>query len=1155
MASCAPVVNRRRRVANPPQVSNLPHNLCLAKERRLMGALWLPGIQWEAGAALAPDVPDQRAREAALDTSRSFIVQAPAGSGKTELLIQRFLALLARVAEPESIIAITFTIKAAAEMRGRVIQALENAARGVEPSTAHEHVTFELASAALESDRRLGWALISNPGRLRIQTIDALCAAITRQMPWTSRLGAMPEVIEDAEELYLEAAGRTLDLLEGRDPGIAKAVETLLLHVEGDSRGAENLIARMLAQRDQWLRLLGARSDMALVRQTLEKSLAAAVREGLDQVRDALPPEFVERILPLTRHAARQHDGELDFASVRTWSWLASFLLTDGGEWRKQVNKNHGFLPRTREKAAMEDLLRDLAGFEEFRCALAAVRSLPEPEFDEQQWRVMQAVFDVLRRSVAELNVVFADRGRVDFAEIAIRAGAALGTTESPTDLGLALGSRIEHLLVDEFQDTSELHFDLVRSMISGWEQGDGRTLFLVGDPMQSIYRFRQAEVGLFLKARRDGVEAIRPEPLSLSVNFRSDPGIVDWVNKTFAAVFPDCEDIGLGKVPYSESVSLKEAVYDSPVTLHPILGIEGSVEAEADTALRVIQSARAEQSDGKVTVLVRSRTHLAGLATRLREANIPFSAVEIETLAERPVVQDLLALVRALLHRGDRVSWLAILRAPWCGLTLTDLHAVANLNTDGTIWDNLRNPDLRVSDDAAQRLLRVVPVLAESLALSGRSGLRMLVERTWVSLGGPHCLEYKADLDDALTFLDLLEASDHGGDLPSFEMFNAQVAKLFAQPDPEAGDSLQLMTIHKAKGLEFDTVVIPGLGRPTKQDDPQLLVWVDREGPDGRELLMSPVSPRRKEDSICRYVTRLDRAKTENEAVRLLYVACTRAKRRLHLIGHVRVNAEGEMKPESGSLLAHLWPAVQDDFKSIAGPIATPAPVGRSSAARPIRRVPAEWDVGQALGLRRPPRPPRCTASETQAFSGVEETWRQAGTILHRLLDRIAREGIDLWPPERVQALRPAINRLLPDAASDRIVTGVTRAVTDERGRWVLSEHAAARSEFEIAGVLDGVVYRATIDRTFVDGSGMRWIIDYKASEPAGQDLDSFLDNEQAKYRLQMERYAALFALMENRPVRLALYFPLLGGWREWSPTGNHSVSTRLETSTARTP
>jgi ATP-dependent exoDNAse (exonuclease V) beta subunit len=1140
-------------------------------------------MDWETGTALAPDVPDQRSREAALDTSRSFIVQAPAGSGKTELLIQRFLALLARVAEPEAIVAITFTIKAAAEMRGRVIQALENAARGVEPSTAHEHVTFELASAALERDRRLGWALISNPGRLRIQTIDALCAAITRQMPWTSRLGAMPEVVEDAEELYLEAAGRTLDLLESRDPGIANAVETLLLHVEGDSRGAENLIARMLAQRDQWLRLLGARSDMALVRQTLEKSLAAAVREGLDQVRDALPPEFLERILPLARHAARQPDSELDFASTRTWSWLASFLLTDGGEWRKQVNKNHGFLPRTREKAAMEHLLRDLAGFEDFRCALAAVRSLPDPEFDDQQWRVMQAVFDVLRRSVAELNVVFADRGRVDFAEIAIRAGAALGTAESLTDLGLALGSRIEHLLVDEFQDTSELHFDLVRSMISGWEHGDGRTLFLVGDPMQSIYRFRQAEVGLFLKARRDGVEAIRPEPLSLSVNFRSDPGIVDWVNNTFAAVFPDCEDIGLGKVAYSESVSLKEAGHDSPVTLHPILGIEGSVEAEADTALRIIQSARAEQPDGKVAVLVRSRTHLAGLATRLREANIPFSAVEIETLAERPVVQDLLALVRALLHPGDRVSWLAILRAPWCGLTLTDLHAVANLDADGTIWDNLRNPDLRLSEDATQRVLRVVPVLAESLALSGRSGLRMLVERTWVSLGGPQCLEYKADLDDALTFLDLLETSDHGGDLPSFEMFNAQVAKLFAQPDPEAGDSLHLMTIHKAKGLEFDTVVIPGLGRPTKQDDPQLLVWVDREGPEGRELLMSPVSPRRKEDSICRYVTRLDRAKTENEAVRLLYVACTRAKRRLHLIGHVRVNGEGEMKPESGSLLAHLWPAVQDSHNQIwvgqtsvcGGLQATscgaeaprrlkPAPPNSlqpaqngfaCEAPRPIRRVPAEWDVGQVLGLRRPPRPPRYTASETQAFSGVEETWRQAGTILHRLLDRIAREGIDLWPPERVQALRPTITRLLPDAASDRIVTGVTRAVTDERGRWVLSEHTAARSEFEIAGVLYGVVYRATIDRTFVDASGTRWIIDYKASEPAGQDVDSFLASEQAKYLVQMERYAALFALMEDRPVRLALYFPLFGGWREWSPTGDQSVSTRLETSTARTP
>src|SRR5437588_3763572 len=123
--------------------------------RRTEDVLWLPGVHWDTAAAPAPEIPDAQQRETALETSGSFIVQAPAGSGKTELLIQRFLALLARVPEPEAIVAITFTIKAAAEMRGRVIQALENAALGMEPATAHERVTFGLASAALKSDRRL----------------------------------------------------------------------------------------------------------------------------------------------------------------------------------------------------------------------------------------------------------------------------------------------------------------------------------------------------------------------------------------------------------------------------------------------------------------------------------------------------------------------------------------------------------------------------------------------------------------------------------------------------------------------------------------------------------------------------------------------------------------------------------------------------------------------------------------------------------------------------------------------------------------------------------------------------------------------------------------------------------------------------------------
>src|SRR5260370_25508569 len=172
-------------------------------------------------------IADSGARERALATATSFIVQAPAGSGKTELLIQRYLKLLAMVDSPEAIVAITFTRKAAGEMRARVLEALRNAEAGITPDTDHEKVTQKIARQVLEHDRALKWNLLRNPPQLRIETIDALCAAITRRMPWLARLGAMPEISEKAEDLYLEAARNTLRHVEAGHAGAAACVLVL----------------------------------------------------------------------------------------------------------------------------------------------------------------------------------------------------------------------------------------------------------------------------------------------------------------------------------------------------------------------------------------------------------------------------------------------------------------------------------------------------------------------------------------------------------------------------------------------------------------------------------------------------------------------------------------------------------------------------------------------------------------------------------------------------------------------------------------------------------------------------------------------------------------------------------------------------------------
>ena len=198
-------------------------------------------------------VVDHEARQQVLAPDQSFIIQAPAGSGKTGLLIQRYLRLLSLVDAPEEIIAITFTRKAAAEMHGRILDALNTAMNSnVEPESEHDKTTFQLAKAALKRDLEKGWQIIENPGRLRLQTIDSLCAHLTRQMPMLARLGTQPETVDDAEHLYQQAAINTLAELES-GAGWSEAIANLVFHLDNDLPRIKNLIVDMLKKRDQWL--------------------------------------------------------------------------------------------------------------------------------------------------------------------------------------------------------------------------------------------------------------------------------------------------------------------------------------------------------------------------------------------------------------------------------------------------------------------------------------------------------------------------------------------------------------------------------------------------------------------------------------------------------------------------------------------------------------------------------------------------------------------------------------------------------------------------------------------------------------------------------------------------------------------------------------
>ena len=558
----------------------------------------------EAAAALLDE--DEAARRDAIDPARSFLVQAPAGSGKTELLIQRVLALLAHVDRPERVVAITFTRKAAGEMRERVVRALAEARAGTPVESPHQAVTRSLAQAVLAQDARHGWQLCDHPARLAVSTIDALSAALARAAPVGSGLGAAPRIEEDANAMYAAAAHSALAAAAADDP----AWTTLLAHRDNDGAQVVELVAAMLGKREQWLRLPWSAApaalraalertladevegELALARTTLAVAdwatlapLAAAAAECLE-ASGAAAPALVEALAALGRTAAPPPDA---VAALPQWQALAELAAAEdpsgtptSGERESRISaEGPGRGQRRpggtrRVDAGMVGDPRRVAGDRRGAGHRARASAGPLRRRDLGGHRGA-AVGAAARGRASDDGIRRAGRRRLP-------AGFARGTRTRwarpmrPPTCCCGSTCGCEHLLIDEFQDTSFAQLELLARLTAGWTPGDGRTVFAVGDPMQSIYRFRGAEVRVFVDSRQRGeIAGVPVLPLTLRQNFRSQAGLVDWVNGTFPAVLGAVDD------PWRGAVAFAPAVARHPLLPGPAATIDACTDADAE--------------------------------------------------------------------------------------------------------------------------------------------------------------------------------------------------------------------------------------------------------------------------------------------------------------------------------------------------------------------------------------------------------------------------------------------------------------------------------------------------------------------------------------------------------------------------------------------
>ncbi|MFV0279042.1 MAG: UvrD-helicase domain-containing protein [Parahaliea sp.] len=1105
-------------------------------------------------------IADARERAQALDPLHSYCVSAPAGSGKTELLIQRFLALLARVERPEQVLAITFTRKAAAEMRERVLQALRDAATDQCPDGDHQRRTRELAQAVLALDAQREWELLASSARLGIRTIDGFCAALTRQMPVLSTFGAQLGAVDDAGPLYAEAVAELFSMLDSNHP-VADDLRALMLHFDNNWERLGTLFQSLLARREQWLVTLGVGAEPAAAERAVQGLVEAVIGEALETLWRRLGP-WLGELHELQCFAASQL-GEPEpalagraAADLSAWRALRLLLLTaDGKKWRSRVDKRNGFPAgkgRPAEmKARLQELLATLsADCDELRPALLEAVLLPTPGEDSASWRLVVHLSHVLPVLAAQLLLVFERRRQVDHSQVAQSALQALGPEDEPTDLALRLDYRIEHILVDEFQDTAITQYELLTRLTRGWAEHNEanperpRTFLIVGDGMQSIYGFRDANVSLFLRARESGFNGVLPRYLELRANFRSEAGVVDWVNSTFSQVFPSQDSSARGEVKFSPAQAVKPPGPAEAVRLQVFSG-EQAAATEVEFVCDQITVALAQSPAGSVALLGRSRPQLQPFVSALRRRGIAFAAQDMDRLSHSPVILDLMTLVRALANRADRVAWAALLRGPLCGLTLADLHAFFGAGDD---WADLleyagyRQVRDQLSTAGAALLERLWRVLQWAESRRDRLSQRVWLELLWLRLGGPASVPAQQNLHDAERFFQLLESAELEGRLLDVPWLEERLARLYVDA-ADTGARLQVMTLHKAKGLEFDQVFIPALARGTAGDERALLLWdeVGAPGEGGGFLLAADDHSAPGEPGLYNYLASRRRRKRLLENTRLLYVGATRAVRRLVLTATLKDDDNtGELKaPGEHSLLATIWPAVVTalEHQRVAETGEENAPDGKPAFGRLLRqpRLPASAPATAAPA-------PGETAGRNMPPAAGNRLDRHVGTTIHALLEQLAqRAELPAAPGPEATELGRSLQAHLGlqgealEQGLQRVLAALATTLADtEAGRWLLrSDHRDSACELPLTRVDEaGVVRDIVIDRCFVDArSGERWVVDYKSSLPAaGEALESFLAVEAARYREQLLGYRAALAALGPEPLRCALYFTGLG-------------------------
>ncbi len=1116
--------------------------------------------------------PDIKARKLALDITQSHHVEAPAGSGKTMLLVARLIKLLSCVRHPHEILALTFTNKAAGEMKTRIGALLQKASSGLPPASDLEAALLESAEKALKHHEAHRFLLLSPEG-LQVMTFHGFCYALVKRAPLEAEVPPECVVIDEEEqESVLDESIRdmihdVISMPEGTPE--RTALENRLLRLNNRLPALVHEIKDLVKRRDLFSDLveaLGVYPNLDEFGAALTQRTGGVVRGFLKEASESFgATSLCQNWDAFWRHLKEKGAPSADilpeglpgmaWRDLSAWKAMAEVLTTKDGRPRQQTGPTMGGFYKGFAKGPWGQHVRGLPA--DVTRLLCNLKDLPGPDASLTDIDALADLIILVARAITTYEKRCRQQHVLDFVGLEQAALRTLGE-DAPSDLQLFLDHRIQQILVDEFQDTSRSQWTLLQRLCAGWTPGDGRTLFLVGDPKQSVYAFRKAEVRLFLEAKKGipvpGQGLLPVTNVQLEANFRSQAPLVKWTNQLFSRTVMAKPKAAFDEVPFQPSTAHPQPVrrdnpQSPPVSLNIFFKdntVSSPTEAEAQWLAQAVRNVVERSPEATIGILLFTRNRLPLYLNAVRKIGLALRVKEGLKVAEQPEVMHLYQMTTALCRPQDDLAWASLVRSPWAWVDSNLLLKIARMSP--AAWSH----KLKLTAEQYPEIERIWHALELGRRRVGRDTLADVVRDVWMALDGPAKVAAPFGAEGVANchlFLEVLESVEAGIPEETLLRLDSALETLYAPEAPDAaGAPVDLMTVHAAKGLEFDVVFLPFLDWPplAVSQPPPYLLERSSEPPGLPLIAMGPDRRLGEPEPGYPVLKRLANGRRMGEAKRLFYVGITRARKELFLSGVATHNKSGLRARKDSPLAWVLTDTTDHDENSIStffNPVGPAVAREKSQQMQPLPTpVPFEAQPLPHL-IETPSELVDSSIYEQDAVKDETEPAEHStirGTITHRLIEALWQNGA-LPEIERI-ASAIAAEGMSPDTAmavAQEIADEVKACQKEPFFQWLLDrERPHGESEYAIEAIKrQGTIQKGILDFVRQDENHW-WIVDFKTSRPAaGQVEAEFVEQQVEYYRPQLVAYQAMLAKAKGVDIvqiRMGLYFTGIQQWHE---------------------